>query len=184
MDNAADDDASLMLAYAGGRVAAFDTLYARHRERLYRFILRSAGNRATADEIFQETWSRAIAARARYRPEARFTTWLLQIAHNLLVDSFRRARPYTGPEETEAVMARQAIDEADQPEHTLSQFEQRRRLQRAIEQLPDDQRTCFLLRMEHELTLDDMAQVTGVGRETVKSRLRYAMSRIRELMAE
>jgi RNA polymerase sigma factor (sigma-70 family) len=184
MDDAADDDASLMLAYAAGRVSAFDTLYARHRERLYRFILRSVGNRATADELFQETWSRAIAARARYRPEARFTTWLLQIAHNLLVDGFRRARPHAGAEETEAVMARQAIDERDQPEHTLSDFEQRRRLQRAIERLPDDQRTSFLLRMEHELSLEEIAQVTGVGRETAKSRLRYAMTRIRELMAE
>lgn len=184
MDDTADDDASLMLAYAAGRVGAFDTLYARHRERLYRFILRSVGNRATADDIFQETWSRAIAARARYRPEARFTTWLLQIAHNLLVDTFRRARPHAGAEETEAVMARQAIDEREQPEQALSHFEQQRRLQRAIEQLPDDQRTSFLLRMEHELSLEDIAQVTGVGRETAKSRLRYAMTRIRELMAE
>ena len=97
-------DEKLMLAYADGDLRAFDTLYARARGMLYRFILRSVPDRASADELFQETWSRLIASRERYRVEAKFSTWLLQIAHNLIIDSFRRARPQAGAEETETVL--------------------------------------------------------------------------------
>ncbi|HEV7778400.1 MAG TPA: RNA polymerase sigma factor [Luteibacter sp.] len=183
-DSVTDDDATLMLAYAGGDMVAFRSLYSRHRNTLYGFLLRSVHDRAIADELFQETWSRAIAARSRYRREAKFSTWLLQIAHNLTVDSFRRRRPEAGPEEAAEVFAAQAIPEHEQPEQVLSEFERRRRMQRAIESLPDEQRIAFLLRMENELSVEDIAEVTGVGRETAKSRLRYATARIRELLDE
>ena len=180
MEARATDDGGLMLAWAGGSAAAFDELYARHKGTLYRFLLRSVSDRATADELFQETWSRVVVARERYRPDARFTTWLLQIAHNLAVDHFRRQRPQAGAEETEAVFAAQTAPERDQPEQALSEFEMRRRMQRAIENLPDEQRATFVLRMENDLSVDEIAIVTGVGRETAKSRLRYAMSRVRD----
>ena len=98
-------DEDLMLAYARGEMRAFETLYARHRGPLYRFVLRSIRNRALADELYQEVWSRVVAARARYRPQAKFSTWLLQIAHNLMIDHFRRQRPQAGAEETELVLA-------------------------------------------------------------------------------
>jgi len=184
MDAPLADDGGLMLAWASGDAAAFTELYARHKGPLYRFLLRTVKDRAVADELFQETWSRVIAARERYRAEAKFSTWLLQIAHNLAIDSFRKQRPQAGSEEAEAVFAAQAAPEREQPEHALSDFEQRRRMQRAIESLPDEQRTAFVLRMENELSLEDIAAVTGVGRETAKSRLRYAMARIRELVTE
>lgn len=184
MDASSTDDATLMQAWAAGDAGAFGTLYARHKGALYRFLLRTMKDRALADELFQETWSRVIAARARYRPEAKFSTWLLQIAHNLAIDSFRRSRPQADADETEAVLAMQAAPEREQPEHALSDFEWRRRMQRAIESLPDEQRTAFVLRMENELSVEDIAAVTGVGRETAKSRLRYAMARIRDRMAD
>ncbi len=184
MDAPVDDDATLMLAYAHGELSAFDALYARHRGTLYRFLLRSARDPALAEELFQETWSRVVAARTRYTPQAKFSTWLLQIAHNLLIDSYRRKRPIA-----DGVAAEQALDNLpapghEQPEHVLSDFERRRRLQRAIESLPDEQRTAVLLRLEHELSVEEIAEVTGVGRETAKSRLRYAMNRLREQLAE
>ena len=91
-------DEELMLAYAGGDLLAFEMLYKRHRGMLYRFLLRTLRHRADADELFQDTWSRLIAARERYRPDARFTTWLLQIAHNLAIDRFRRQRPQASDE--------------------------------------------------------------------------------------
>jgi RNA polymerase sigma-70 factor (ECF subfamily) len=184
MDAAVDPDAMLMLAYARGDLAAFEALYARHRGTLYRFVLRSLREPALADEVFQETWSRVIASRARYQPQARFRTWLLQIAHHLIVDQFRIRKPQAGSEETEAVFAQLATPEGEQPEHALSEFERRRHLQRAIECLPDEQRTAVLLRLEHELSLEEIAEVTGTGRETVKSRLRYAMDKLREALAE
>ncbi|HEY2397038.1 MAG TPA: RNA polymerase sigma factor [Rudaea sp.] len=177
-------DEELMLAYAQGDVRAFDALYERQRGMLYRFILRSVSDRATADELYQETWSRLIASRTRYRVEARFSTWLLQIAHNLIVDSFRRARPQAGAEETETVMRELDAPESDRPEQVLSEFEQRRRLQVALEGLPSEQREAFLLRVESGLGLEEIAAVTGAGHETVKSRLRYAFAKIREKFAE
>ncbi len=106
-------DEELMLAYAGGDMLAFEMLYRRHRGTLYRFLLRSLRQRADADELFQETWSRAIAARERYRVEAKFTTWLLQIAHNLAIDLLRRHRPHAGAEETELVFRQLDAPEAD-----------------------------------------------------------------------
>jgi RNA polymerase sigma-70 factor (ECF subfamily) len=177
-------DEELMLAYAQGDVRAFDTLYARQRGMLYRFILRSVSDRATVDELYQETWSRLIASRTRYRVEAKFSTWLLQIAHNLIVDSFRRARPQAGAEETETVMRELDVPEADRPEQVLGEFEQRRRLQVVLEGLPSEQREAFLLRVESGLGLEEIAAVTGVGHETVKSRLRYAFAKIREKFSE
>jgi len=177
-------DEELMLAYAQGDVRAFDALYGRQRGMLYRFILRSVSDRATADELYQETWSRLIASRTRYRVEARFSTWLLQIAHNLIVDSFRRARPQAGAEETETVMRELGAPEADRPEQVLGEFEQRRRLQVALEGLPSEQREAFLLRVESGLGLEEIAAVTGAGHETVKSRLRYAFAKIREKLNE
>ena len=180
MDAARTDDTALMLAYGAGDAAAFNELYARHRTSLYRFILRRVGHRAQTDELFQETWMRVIAARARYQPSAKFSTWLLQIAHNLIVDSYRRARPQAGAEETERVLAAEPAPVTEQPEHVLSEFEQRRRLQLVLAELPDAQRATFLLRMDQGLGLEEIATITGVGRETVKSRLRYALKHVRE----
>ena len=172
-------DEALMLAYAEGDLIAFETLYRRHRGMLYRFLLRSLRHRADTDELFQETWSRLVTARERYRPEAKFTTWLLQIAHNLVIDRFRRQRPQASPEEAEIVLRDLDAPESEQPDHALSEFEQRRRLQLALEELPEEQRVAFLLRIEGGLGLDEIGTITGVGRETVKSRLRYALARIR-----
>ncbi|MBX3699971.1 MAG: RNA polymerase sigma factor [Dokdonella sp.] len=178
---AADDptDEDLMLAYGAGDLLAFETLYRRHRGGLYRFLLRNLRHRADADELFQETWSRVITARERYRPEARFTTWLLQIAHNLVVDRFRRQRPQASEEETEAVMRTLDAPDGERPERVLSEFEERRRLQLALEELPEEQRLAFILRIENGLGLEEIGAITHVGRETVKSRLRYALARIR-----
>src|ERR1700704_523541 len=82
-------DEQLMLAYAGGDAGAFEALYARHKGALYRFVLRSVKARGEAEELFQEIWMRAIEARGRYAPQAKFSTWLYTIAHNRLVDHWR-----------------------------------------------------------------------------------------------
>lgn len=177
-------DGELMLAYARGDALAFDELYRRVRGMLYRFILRSVPERALADELFQETWSRAIQARSRYRIESKFSTWLLQIAHNLVVDHLRRQRPQADADETEHVLGLLDAPDGERPEAVLGEFEQRRRLQRALAALPDEQRVAFLLRVESGLGLEDIARVTGAGHETVKSRLRYAFARIRERLVE
>jgi RNA polymerase sigma-70 factor (ECF subfamily) len=177
-------DEELMIAYANGDVRAFETLYARQRGMLYRYILRSVSERATADELYQETWSRLVAARARYRVEAKFTTWLLQIAHNLIIDTFRRSKPQAGAEETETILRELDAPESDQPERVLSEFEQRRRLQLVLDALPPEQREAFVLRIEGGLGLEEISALMGAAHETTKSRLRYALAKIREKFSE
>jgi len=171
-------DDALMLAYAGGDVRAFEQLYGRHRGPLYRFLVRQLRNTALAEELFQDVWQRVIAARASWQPEAAFSTWLFRIAHNRLNDHWRaqRHRP-AAPDDADQRTARVADPET--PERQLSEFEQRRDLQRALDALPDEQREVLVLRLEQELTLEEIGQITGVGRETVKSRLRYAMDKLR-----
>lgn len=183
LQTAEPDDATLMLAWAGGDVAAFEQLYARHRAPLYRFLMRQLRNAALADELFQDVWQRVIGARAGWKPEAAFSTWLYRIAHNRLNDHWRslKHRP-PAPEDGDERAAR--IPDPDTPERTLTEFEQRRRLQRAIEELPDEQRLVVSLRLEQELSLEEIGEITGVGRETVKSRLRYAMDKLRARLNE
>ena len=171
-------DESLMLAYAAGDVAAFETLYGRHRLRLYRFLVRQLRDGALADELFQDIWQKVIAARASWTPDALFSTWLYRIAHNRLADHWR-ALQYRPPAPEDAEERTTRVPDPDTPERQLSDFEQRRQLQLALDELPPEQREVIVLRLEQELSLEEIGEVTGVGRETVKSRLRYAMDKLR-----
>ncbi len=176
-------DETLMLAYAAGQVDAFEQLYARHRGPLYRFLDRQLRNSALTDELFQDIWQKVIAARAGWRPEAAFGTWLFRIAHNRLNDHWR-ALKHRPPAPIDADERTARVPDPHTPERTLSEFEQRRRLQMALAELPDEQREVLLLRLEQELTLEEIGEITGVGRETVKSRLRYAMDKLRARLSE
>ena len=176
-------DEALMLAWAAGDGDAFAPLYARHRVRLYRFLLRQLREPALADELFQDVWQRVIAARRGWTPEASFSTWLFRIAHNRLADHWR-AQQHRPPAPTDGDERAARIPDPDTPERTLSEFEQRRRLQLALDELPPEQREVVLLRLEQELTLEEIGAITGVGRETVKSRLRYAMDKLRARLPE
>lgn len=172
-------DEELMLAYGRGDAGAFEVLYSRHRGPMFRFMLRQVRDHATAEEMYQEVWQRVIIARERYRPEAKFTTWLYQIAHNRLTDHWR-AQSHRPPAPEDAVERAEREADPSTPERQLSAFEERRRLQLALEELPADQREAVMLRLEQELSLEEIAQITGVGRETVKSRLRYALDKLRQ----
>ena len=174
-------DDALMLAFAAGDASAFEVLYHRHRDRLYRFLVRQLRSPALADDVFQDVWQRVIAAREGWRPEALFTTWLYRIAHNRLADHWRAAR-HRPPAPDDADARTAAIVDPDTPERQADAFEQRRRLQQALDTLPAEQREVLLLRLEHELTLEEIGDITGAGRETVKSRLRYAMDKLRAML--
>lgn len=167
-----------MLAYGAGDVTAFQQLYARHRVPLFRHLQRQLRDAALAEEFFQDTWQRVISARGRYRPEAKFATWLYQIASNRVTDHWRaKSHRPDPPANADEITERQPDN--DTPDRRLSAFEERRRLQLALEELPPEQREAVLLRLEQELSLEEIGEITGVGRETVKSRLRYAMDKLR-----
>lgn len=171
-------DEALMLAWAGGDASAFETLYARHRGPLYRFLLGQLRDRPLAEEVYQDVWQRVIAARQGWKPDAAFSTWLYRIAHNRLNDHWRaqRHRP-AAPVDADLRVA--ALADPDDPERVAAREEARQSLQQALDELPDEQREAVLLRLQQELSLEEIGQITGVGRETVKSRLRYALDKLR-----
>jgi RNA polymerase sigma-70 factor (ECF subfamily) len=177
-------DEALMLAYAAGDVAAFDALYLRHKGGVYRFLIRQCGNAAAADELFQDVWMNVIRARASYAATAKFATWLYRIAGNRLVDHWRatgRAEfVNTDPADDDAdPLAATAGARSDQPEVRTEATQIGARLRSALASLPSAQRDAFLLHQEGGLALTEIAALTGVGAETVKSRIRYAQTRLR-----
>src|SRR5690606_4125033 len=180
MDQAADPpgDDTLMQAWAGGDASAFESLYARHRLPLFRFLQGHVRDRALAEELFQDVWQRVIAARDGWRPDAPFGAWLYRIAHNRLADHWR-AQKHRPPAPLDADQRTAALASGDDPERHASRVEESARLYRALDELPPEQREAVLLRLHGELPLEEIGRITGVGRETVKSRLRYAMDRLR-----
>jgi RNA polymerase sigma-70 factor (ECF subfamily) len=169
-------DEALMLRYAGGDAAAFEALYARHRTPLYRYIARQAGDDALANDLYQATWERVIRARQRYRPDAPFGAWLFRIARNQLIDHWRSQKPTVAADDVPL-----AADAPDPPERHDADAS-RALLRRTVSELPDDQRDAMLLKLDGGFSLQEIAVITGVGRETVKSRLRYAVRKIRQVM--
>ena len=180
-----DADAQLMLRYAAGDARAFDELYAHHRSAVWRFIRRSVKDAAAADDVFQECWSRVIAYRESYRPEARFATWLYRIAHHCCMDHWRKSgRRGRREAADDAAIAATAGDAAAEPLTAVLEAEAGARLAQALERLPEEQRAAFLLYVEGGLSVGEIAETTGVKPETAKSRLRYAVARLKQLLGE
>ncbi len=180
MDTAPEDSA-LMLRYRDGDTAAFETLYRRHNDALYRYLLRRCRQREQAEDVFQEVWGKIIKARDSYRPTAKFTTFLYRVAHNCFIDNVRRNKRHTQTVDIEPDTQPHA---GEQPELQVERSLARRRLEAALRELPDEQRDVFLLYEETGLSLDDIASITGTNRETAKSRLRYANRKLRAAIDE
>ncbi len=175
------DDSALMLRYQDGDVAAFETLYRRHKDAIYRYLLRLCGHRDTAEDIFQEVWGKIVKARASYRPTAKFTTFLYRVAHNCFIDHIRRNKRHAGNTVLEPELH---SDSGETLELVTERSLARERLEVALTTLPDEQRDAFLLREEGGLNVDQIASVTGCNRETAKSRLRYAVTKLRSAIDE
>ena len=175
------DDERLMQLYASGDMHAFEELYGRYRGPLYRYIRRQVGDAATANDLYQGSWEKIIGARHRYRVKAPFRAWAFRIAHNHLVDHFRRQRPTSSLDQGGYVMDLPGTEPG--PDTTLEGQNQEERLRQAILELPPEQRDTLLLKIETGLALGEIATMTGVGRETVKSRLRYATTRLRKVLS-
>lgn len=171
-------DEDLMMDWANGKGDAFEALYSRYRAPLYRYVLRLAGNDATAYDLYQGSWEKVIRARKTYRPNAPFRAWLFRVAHNHVMDHFRRSRP-----ENELDTERLAAD-SDGPEERMDCERREARLRAAVAELPEKQRDALLLKLDGGLDLQTIAEVLGVNRETAKSRLRYAVARLKQALSE
>jgi RNA polymerase sigma-70 factor (ECF subfamily) len=180
------EDGELMVLYAQGDLRAFETLYGRHRSGLYRYLARHTRDPEVANDIFQEVWSRVISSRSRYEPRAKFSTFLYRIAHNCFIDHCRRSsarqdRANVSNEEFDLEKLLPAPT-ADLPDAQAEHAQTLTRYRSALAALPAEQRDTFLLYEESGLTLDEIGNITGVSLETAKSRLRYALSKLRHAM--
>jgi RNA polymerase sigma-70 factor, ECF subfamily len=180
-----------MLAYRDGDVRAFEVLVTRHRKPVYNFILRFVRDAAQAEDVMQETFLRVIKSAADYERQAKFTTWLYTIARNLCVDASRRGKHRKaasldapiGNEDGSALIDLVA-DGKDGADRQAIDGELRVRLQKAIDSLPDEQREIFMLRELADLQFNEIAKVVGCPENTVKSRMRYALEKLREALEE
>lgn len=179
MDQETADEA-LMLRYRDGDTQSFEVLYARHKGPLYRYLLRQCGE-ASVEELFQDIWLRLIRARDRYTVQAKFSTYLYQIAHNRVIDHYRQhARAaLTSFDEPGTPSLGELPTGEDGPLEKADQGWLLERLLASLARLPAAQREVFLLREEAGLSLEDIAAATGTHRETVKSRLRYAVTKLK-----
>lgn len=172
-------DESLMLAYQKGDVVAFEVLYQRHKNGLFAFLYRSCGQPAVVEELAQDAWMSVIRSVERYQATAKFKSYLFQIAHNKLVDHWRRTKLQLNSVDVDEIEIANNVLSMD--DHQASE----RNLQTintAVLSLPTEQRDAFLLR-EEGFSQDQIAQIVGAGKETVKSRLRYAGKHLRAILA-
>ncbi|MGK0298123.1 MAG: RNA polymerase sigma-70 factor (ECF subfamily), partial [Gammaproteobacteria bacterium] len=170
-------DEELMLSYRQGDASAFEHLYARHKGGLYRFVLRQCGDRNTCDELFQDVWMKLIQNKKQYEVKAKFTTYLYTIARNHLIGYHRKTGIHIVKEgfvDLETIEGRQQ----EQPENQVDLHRRTTRLLAGIEALPLLQREALLLKEEAGMKLQEIATLTGVNTETVKSRLRYAVTKL------
>lgn len=181
-------DEELMLQYKAGALAAFEELVRRHRRGVFHFALRFLGPPpAQAEDALQEIFLRVVRNAGSYEPKAKFTTWLFTIARHHCIDAsrknkFRRTDSLDAPlSDDDGAQTRMDRVAADAPGTDESADARRIRLavQQALNQLPDEQREVFILREYSGVPFKEIADMTGVSENTVKSRMRYALESIR-----
>ncbi len=189
---AESSDEQLMLDFRRGEARAFEVLLRRHRTPVFNFILRFAGHPARAEDLLQETWLRVVRRAQEYEPKACFTTWLYTIARNLCVDSarkekYREVESLDAPSEGDG--SGRSLGElvpggSPAPDRAAYNARLRPLLEQALRSLPDEQREVFILREYSGVAFKDIAAVSGVSQNTVKSRMRYALEALRRKLGE
>src|SRR5687767_5447109 len=185
-------DETLMLRYQEGDRACFAHLVRRHQTALYNFALRQVRLQSAAEDVVQEAFVRVVQNAADFKHEARFTTWVYTITRNLCIDHLRkralRKHPSLdeskGPDSDAPTLGEQTADSRASVEREATGTELRVRIAKAVETLPDDQREVFLMREVANLPFKEIAEIVGVPENTVKSRMRYALERLQDALAE
>ena len=187
-------DAELMLAFQRGDARAFEELAKRHQRGIYNFVLRSVRERGRAEELLQEVFLRVVRSKDRYERTAKFSTWIYSIARNLCVDESRRAR-FRDHQSLDAerrgkdgegggpMVAR--LESKSVPTDAAAEAPKlRERLQEAVAGLPEEQREVFVMRQVSGMSFREIGEAIGVPENTVKSRMRYALEKLREQLAD
>lgn len=181
-------DDQLVEMYLQGSGEAFDELLARYQDKLYTYILYNVHNEDAANDIFQETFVRAITTlqQGRYTSSGRFYAWLVRIARNHIIDRFRtlRGENAISNDECEYDLLND-VSLADQPIETQMVNEQTLRdVRRLMDHLPETQREVVFLRFFQDLSFKEIAETTGVGINTALGRMRYAVLNMRRMAEE
>jgi RNA polymerase sigma-70 factor (ECF subfamily) len=185
-------DETLMLRYQQGDRSSFAVLVRRHQQPLYNFALRQVRVPQVAEDVVQETFVRVVQNAADFKHEARFTTWVYTITRNLCIDQLRKRALRKHPSLDESrgeegdgpTLGEQTADPRASVEREATGTELKERIARAVDKLPDEQREVFLMREISNLPFKEIAEITGVPENTVKSRMRYALERLQEALAE
>lgn len=174
-------DENLMLQYKDGDDQAFETLYSRYRQPLFRYLQHQCGNAAIAEELFQDIWINLIRARHRYEVSASFKTFIYHMAHNRLIDHYRKQKHGVPAsyDEHEELLNLEVTANPLSAERQVQGQQTMARLMAAITALPEAQREAFLLKENTGLSVEQIADITGVNVETAKSRIRYAINKLR-----
>jgi RNA polymerase sigma-70 factor (ECF subfamily) len=187
-------DEALMIRFQGGEEQAFVLLVRRHKGPLYHFALRHLRSAPQAEDIVQEAFARVATRAAEFKHEARFSTWLYAITRNLCIDQGRRNayrrhpsldQPRAGRDgEAGPTLGESMAGRPDDVERAATDRELQRRITDAVDALPEDQREVFLLREVANLPFKEIAVITAVPENTVKSRMRYALERLQRALSE
>lgn len=180
-------DEALMVLYQKGDVRAFEILLTRHRRPVFNFILRFVGLRETAEDLLQEVFLRVVKGAENYQRQAKFTTWLYTIARNLCVDNSRRMK-HRRAQSLDAPLSKSndsgslldvVADEQIPSDRRAGSSELAGKMKQAIGRLSEEQREVFLMREFLDMPFKQISQVVGVPENTVKSRMRYALEKLR-----
>jgi RNA polymerase sigma-70 factor (ECF subfamily) len=185
-------DEVLMVRFQRGERAAFAMLVRRHQTALFNFAFRQIGAHAVAEEVVQDAFIRVVQNAADFKHEARFTTWVYTILRNLCIDQLRRRALRRHPSldasrdgtEDGPTLLEQTADRTANVERQAAGTELKERISQAVEALPDEQREVFLMREVSNLPFKEIALITGVPENTVKSRMRYALERLQQALCE
>jgi len=167
-------DDRLMLSYCKGNQRAFDRLYARYQKPLYNYLLRNCRAEHIAGELYQDVWLRVISSSKNYTNKGKFRSWVFTLAHNRLVDYYRRAEhQYLKDPDTEVLKG------DNEPEKAVLTNEALGSIEAILQTLPFEQRQAFYLREENGFCVKEIAEIQDISAEAAKSRLRYAYAKLR-----
>ena len=186
LNKLADD--ALVTLYLQGNNQAFDELLNRHKERLYSYIYFIVRSRDVADDIFQETFVKAIVTlqQGRYNSDGKFSAWLTRIAHNLVIDQFRQERNENviSNDESEIDLFNNSAYSEGTIESRMVNSQVLKDVRRLVNSLPDNQREVIYMRYYQSLSFKDIAAITGVSINTALGRVRYAVMNLRRMAEE
>ena len=181
-------DEMLVAAYAEGNNEAFDALLKRHEIRIFNYIYNIVKNKVVADDIFQETFVKAITTikQGRYTDSGKFSAWITRIAHNLIIDYFRQAKSentVSADQEDADVLNRRELAE-ENIEDMLVTSQIHTDVKRIIGSLPEAQREVLDMRFYRNMSFKEIADATGVSINTALGRMRYAVLNMRRIASE